>query len=282
MWRRSSLTRDRRVGRGVHAARDPRVDLPQRDLVGDRDHGLQPGPARLLDVVGRRLGREPGAEHGLAREIAVARVLQHRAGDDLAQPLALEREALDEPVERRGQHVLVGRVRVGPVRARERDPVAADDGDASWSSSRPQSGFDGADQELGGALGGQLAGAQPPAAQRLGGAEDGHRQRLDGAALGGSAATRSRAPPSARGTRRRARRSRRRRAASRRAARRHASPSESRNAKNAWMPARSAAGASARPARRRRRRPPARRRPASCTPGTAAPCCRSSCRAAVS
>ena len=64
MWRRSSLTRDRRVGRGVDAARDPDVDLAQRDLVGDGDHRLQAGAARLLEVVGGRLGRQLGAEHG--------------------------------------------------------------------------------------------------------------------------------------------------------------------------------------------------------------------------
>ena len=57
------VDRDRRVRGGVHAARDPDVDLPQRDLVGDRDHGLQARPARLLEVVGGRLGRQLGAEH---------------------------------------------------------------------------------------------------------------------------------------------------------------------------------------------------------------------------
>ena len=70
------VDRDRRVRGGVDAARDPDVDLAERDLVGDRDHGLQARPARLLEVVGGRLGRELRAEHGLAREVAVARVLQ--------------------------------------------------------------------------------------------------------------------------------------------------------------------------------------------------------------
>ena len=50
---------------------------------------LEPGVARLLDVVGRGLGREPGAEHRLAGQVEVAGVLEHRAGDDLAEPLAL-------------------------------------------------------------------------------------------------------------------------------------------------------------------------------------------------
>ena len=70
---------------------------------------------------------ERGAEHALAREVEVARVLEHGAGDDLAEALALQPEARDEPVERRGEHVLVGRVRVGAVGAGEGDPVAADD-----------------------------------------------------------------------------------------------------------------------------------------------------------
>ena len=81
---------------------------------------------------------EPGAEHALAGQVEVAGVLEHRAGDDLAEPLALEAEAGDQPVERGGQHVLVGRVGVDAVGAGERDAVAAEDGDATgaaWSCS---------------------------------------------------------------------------------------------------------------------------------------------------
>ena len=84
---------DRRVGGGVGAAGDAGVDLAEGDLVGDEDRRLQAGAAGLLDVVGGRLGREPGAEHALAGEVAVARVLEHGAAGDLAEPLALERRS---------------------------------------------------------------------------------------------------------------------------------------------------------------------------------------------
>ena len=97
----------RRIGGGVHAAGDPGLDLAERDLVGDQHDRLQAGAARLLDVVGGRLGARRVAEHRLAGEVAVARVLEHRAGDDLAEQLALQVEALDQPVERGGQHVVV-------------------------------------------------------------------------------------------------------------------------------------------------------------------------------
>ena len=79
------VERERRVGGGVHAAGDADVDLAERDLVGDQDRGLEPGAARLLDVVGRGLGGELGAEHGLAGQVEVTAVLEHRAGGDLAE-----------------------------------------------------------------------------------------------------------------------------------------------------------------------------------------------------
>ena len=76
---------DRRVGGGVDAAGDAGVDLTEGDLVGDEDRRLQPGAAGLLHVVGGRLRREPRAEHALAGQVAVARVLQHGAAGDLAE-----------------------------------------------------------------------------------------------------------------------------------------------------------------------------------------------------
>src|SRR6185312_16096810 len=89
---------------------------------------LQPGAAGLLHVVGGGLRGEAGAEHALTGQVAVAGVLQHGAAGDLAEGLAVEVEAVDQPVEGGGEHVLVGRVRVDAVGAREWDPVAADDG----------------------------------------------------------------------------------------------------------------------------------------------------------
>ena len=54
-------------------------------------------------------------------------MLEHGAGDDLADALALEAEAPDETVDRGGEHVLVGGLGVRAIRAGEGDPVAADD-----------------------------------------------------------------------------------------------------------------------------------------------------------
>ena len=123
--------RDRCVGRGVRAAGDAHLDLAEGDLVGHRDGRLDAGVAGLLEVVGRRLGRQPGAEHRLAGEVEVPGVLEHGAGHHLAEPLALQAVAGDQSVDRGGQHVLVGRGGVDRVRAREGDAVAADDGDAT-------------------------------------------------------------------------------------------------------------------------------------------------------
>ncbi len=126
------VDRERRVAGGVDAARDAPLDLAERDLAADRERGLQAGVARLLEVVGRRRVVERRAEHALAREVEVAAVLEHGAGDDLAGALALQAEARDEPVERGGEHVLVRGLGVRAVGARERDPVAAEDGDLLW------------------------------------------------------------------------------------------------------------------------------------------------------
>ena len=122
------VQRQRRVGRGVDAAGDADLDLPQRDLVGDQDRRLQTGPAGLLDVVGRGLGRQARAEHRLTSEVEVAAVLQDRARDDLADGLTLQPEPLGQRVERRRQHVLVGGLGVRAVLAGERDPAPPEDG----------------------------------------------------------------------------------------------------------------------------------------------------------
>jgi hypothetical protein len=118
---------DRRVGRRVDAAGDPGLDLPEADLVGQPDDGLHAGRARLLDVVRGGLRRERRAEHRLAGEVEVPGVLEHRAGRDLADALAGQPEPGDQAVQRRGQHVLVGRPQVRTPRTGERDPVATDD-----------------------------------------------------------------------------------------------------------------------------------------------------------
>ena len=93
----------------------------------NRLRGLEAGAARLLDVVGRRGGRELRAQDALAGQVEVTRVLEDGAGHHLADLLALQPQAGDEPVEGGGEHVLVGRPGIGGVGAGERDPVPADD-----------------------------------------------------------------------------------------------------------------------------------------------------------
>jgi hypothetical protein len=123
---------DRRVARGVDAAGDAPGDLAERDLAGDGQRRLKAGVAGHLEVVGRGGVVERAAQDALAGEVEVAAVLEHGAGHDLAGALAGEPEARDEPVQRRGEHVLVGGVGVRAVRAGERDPVAPEDGDLLW------------------------------------------------------------------------------------------------------------------------------------------------------
>jgi hypothetical protein len=127
---------DRGVARGVDAAGDAPLDLAERDLARHGERGLQAGVARHLEVVGGGRVVERAAEHALAGEVEVARVLEHGAGHDLPGALALEAEARDEPVQRGGEHVLVRGLGVRAVRARERDPVPAEDGDLLWHHSQ--------------------------------------------------------------------------------------------------------------------------------------------------
>ena len=76
-------------------------------------------------------GRQRAAEHAFAHQVEVAAVLEHRAADHRAQPLAGQTEPVDQPAQGGGEHVLVGRVGVGAVRARERNPVATEHRDAA-------------------------------------------------------------------------------------------------------------------------------------------------------
>src|SRR5262249_4386952 len=94
----------------------------------DEDGCFEPGVAGLLNVVRRGTRIEPGAEHAFAGQVEVPAVLEHRARDYLAQHFAREAEAGDQPIQRRGEHVLIGRARVAAVRASKRDTVAAHNG----------------------------------------------------------------------------------------------------------------------------------------------------------
>ena len=122
---------DRRVGGGVGASRDAGLDLAQGDLVGHEDGGLETGAAGLLHVEGGRGRGEARAQHRLPGEVVVAAVLEDGAGHDLPDPLAGQAVAGDQPLERRGQHLLVARAGIGAVGAGEGDPVATDDGGAT-------------------------------------------------------------------------------------------------------------------------------------------------------
>src|SRR5262249_40579156 len=90
------VERERSGGGGVVPRGAPGVDLAQCALLGHRDRRLETGPARLLDVIRGRLWCEACAEHGFAGEVAVAGMLEDRAGNDLAEALALEVEAIDQ------------------------------------------------------------------------------------------------------------------------------------------------------------------------------------------
>jgi hypothetical protein len=120
------VDRDRRVAGGVDASGDAALHLAEGDLVGDEDRGLQAGAAGLLHVIGRRPGRQVRAEDGLAGQVEVTAVLEHRAGSDLADLLPGEAAAGHQAVNGGGEHVLVRRVGVGAVLAGERDAVGAD------------------------------------------------------------------------------------------------------------------------------------------------------------
>ncbi len=119
----------RRIAHRVDAAGDAGVDLAQRDLVGDQDRGLETGAAGALDVESRRLRIELGGHQCFAHQVEVPRMLDDRAADHIAEPMALQAEALDHGMQRRGQQFLVALARVGAVGAREGNAAAADDGD---------------------------------------------------------------------------------------------------------------------------------------------------------
>ena len=101
---------DRHVAGRVDAAGDAGLDFAQGDPLTDLDRSRETGAAGALDVVGGRVRVQTGAERGFARQIPVARMLDHRAGRDFAQLHASQPEALDQRRERRGQHFRVAGV----------------------------------------------------------------------------------------------------------------------------------------------------------------------------
>ncbi|MNX98264.1 hypothetical protein D3C86_1306650 [compost metagenome] len=122
---------DRRIRGGVHATGDAAVDLAQGNLVRHQQRRLQPGAARLLDVIGRSGGRQSRPQYALAREVHVPRQLEHRPGDHFADALAVQVVTFDQAFEGGGEHHLVTGRGVGAVGAGEGNPVTADDRDAA-------------------------------------------------------------------------------------------------------------------------------------------------------
>src|SRR3546814_13893564 len=105
-------------------------DVCSSDLA-DGDQGLEAGATGDLHVHGGGARAQLGAQHDLADQVEVPGVLDHGATGNHAELLTLEPEAPDEPVDGRGQHLLVGGFRIASVRAGEGDAIAADDGNPS-------------------------------------------------------------------------------------------------------------------------------------------------------
>ena len=125
---------DRRVRGGVDATADGHVVAAARDTVGDRGDGLQAGAACLLDVEGGGVRRQRRTEDGLADEIEVTCVLEDGAAGDHAELLALQAEPAHQAVEGGGEHFLIADLGVRLVLFRERDAVAAEDRDGTFSA----------------------------------------------------------------------------------------------------------------------------------------------------
>ena len=125
----------RRVAEVVDPGGNAGVDLAERNLVGDQDGRLQAGAAGALYVEPRRLRIQSGRQQRFACQVVVLGMLDHRAGDHIAEPLALQIEALDQRAQGCGQQLLVVGAGVGGVRACERGADPADDGYASGSGS---------------------------------------------------------------------------------------------------------------------------------------------------
>src|SRR5690606_23429277 len=120
---------DRYVRGGDGAARDAGLDLAQRDLVADRDDGVEAGTAGPLQGDARRLRRQPRGQRRLATQVPVRGMLDHRAHGDLAQALAMQPEALHQRPQGADGHAQVADVGIGGVVAAERDADPAQDAD---------------------------------------------------------------------------------------------------------------------------------------------------------
>ena len=119
---------DRRIAHRVDAGGDGAVDLPERDLVAQRDRGLQARAASPLQVQPRGFGGEAGTEHGFAREVPLAGVLHDGAGRHLVDAQTAQAIAFHHTPQGGREHLLIPHLRIGAVAAGERDSHAADYG----------------------------------------------------------------------------------------------------------------------------------------------------------
>ena len=121
---------DRRVARWCRSRRRPRPRSGRGRSCWRRGSSSR-GRCRRPAGRRRRASRASSAraEHALAGQVEVVAVLEHAAGRDLAEPLALRGRSGRRA--RRARSVNMSwfeALRVGPVLAGERDPVAAEDG----------------------------------------------------------------------------------------------------------------------------------------------------------
>ena len=104
---------------------------PRATLLATRMVASRPVPQACCTSKAGVVAAGTRAQHRLPGEVVVAAVLEDGAGHDLPDPLAGQAVAGDQPLERRGQHLLVARAGIGAVGAGEGDPVATDDGGAT-------------------------------------------------------------------------------------------------------------------------------------------------------
>ena len=127
---------DGRVGGGIDATGNAALNLTEGDLVRHQQRRFETGAAGLLNVVGRRLWRQPRTEHAFTGEVEITGVLEHRAGGYFAHAQAVQVEALDQTFQRSGQHFLIAGGGIRAVGACERNAIAADNGHASCLNHR--------------------------------------------------------------------------------------------------------------------------------------------------
>ena len=110
---------------------DTAIDLPECNLVRDLDCRLETRAAGTLQIVCGCMWIKAGAEHALARQVEVLRVLHHRAGRHLSDLSASQSIFVDQALQCSAQHRLVVELGISAMGSCEWTTRAADDGNAS-------------------------------------------------------------------------------------------------------------------------------------------------------